>query len=117
MCVHTNTLYTIDLIKLFFLMLEIVILFKICRGPDLNQRHPDLQSGVLPTELPRQLKLEFNMGRTRFELVIPSTSRRYHTSRPPAQKYIFQYLFINYLFSIIYTFLSMVAFQLSGLDF
>ena len=53
MCVHTNTLYTIDLIKLFFLMLEIVILFKICRGPDLNQRHPDLQSGVLPTELPR----------------------------------------------------------------
>ncbi len=25
-----------------------------CRGPDLNQRHPDLQSGVLPTELPRQ---------------------------------------------------------------
>lgn len=50
-----------------------------CRGPDLNQRHPDLQSGVLPTELPRQ------MGRTRFELVITSVSGRYHTPRPPAQ--------------------------------
>ena len=27
---------------------------KECRGPDLNQRHLDLQSSVLPTELPRQ---------------------------------------------------------------
>lgn len=49
-----------------------------CRGPDLNQRHPDLQSGVLPTELPRQ------MGPTRFELVITSVSGRYHTPRPRA---------------------------------
>ena len=48
-----------------------------CHGPDLNQRHPDLQSGVLPSELP------WHMDRTRFELVISSTSKRNHTPRPP----------------------------------
>ena len=43
----------------------------------MNQRHLDLQSSVLPSELP------WHMDRTRFELVISSTSKRNHTPRPP----------------------------------
>ena len=50
---------------------------KKCHVPDLNQRHLDLQSSVLPSELP------WHMDRTRFELVISSTSKRNHTPRPP----------------------------------
>ncbi|CAC12569.1 hypothetical protein [Thermoplasma acidophilum] len=30
---------------------------EVCRGPGSNQRPPDLQSGALPTELPRLQKL------------------------------------------------------------
>ena len=48
-----------------------------CHVPDLNQRHLDLQSSVLPSEL------TWHMDRTRFELVISSTSKRNHTPRPP----------------------------------